>query len=87
MRKLLITFLLILLGIKGGATLTHEHKDHRLHLDCPVCILQVNPQKKEEPKIQPKEALLLVVFIEAPESYKKPYLTTLKHKNPRAPPA
>jgi len=87
MRKLLIAFLLFLLGIQGEISLTHEHKDHGLHLDCPICILQVSPQKKEEPKVEPKRALLLVIFIEASESYKKPYLTTLKHKNSRAPPA
>jgi len=87
MKKLLITLLLILFGIQGEITLTHEHKDHKLHPNCHICILQVSPQKKEEPKIEPKKTALLVFFIEEPESYKKPHLITLKRKNSRAPPA
>jgi len=87
LRAARVLFLAALLIIQWDITLTHKHKDQRLHLDCPICILQVSPQKKEEPKIQPKKTLLLVIFIEAPESYKKPYLTAITHKNPRAPPA
>lgn len=87
MKKLLITLLLFLLGIQGEITLTHEHKDHKLHPDCHICILQISPQKKEEPKIEPKKTALLVVFIEEPKSYKKPFLPTLRPRNSRAPPA
>ncbi len=31
----------------NSLTITHHHEDHRTHLDCQVCVLQLNQQSQD----------------------------------------
>jgi hypothetical protein len=87
MRNWLLALLLLLLGTEGGVSLAHKHEDGKLHLDCTLCIIEANPQKEENPKVEPKRAGFLSVYIELQVFKEKVLTITLKHTQCRAPPA
>ncbi|SHK22300.1 hypothetical protein [Thermocrinis minervae] len=65
LRKVLVAVFLILLQLLvGEVSILHSHEDHKLHLDCQLCLLQANPQKKEDFRAAPKSLTLFVVYIQ-----------------------
>ncbi|WP_096999759.1 hypothetical protein [Persephonella hydrogeniphila] len=75
----------IILALSIGVSTVHHHKDGRIHLDCPVCVFQINNHSDnsdisinlpviENPPVIPDKK-------ENKNSYKK-----IRHYQQRAPP-
>ncbi len=86
MRKALSIFLSLLLTIVGFQNSTHEHKDHQIHLDCSLCVLQNSHQEVKDTKLEYKHAFIVIVFLKKEKEENYPKLIYTIKPSARSPP-
>ena len=86
MRKLATLLLSFLLVFADYKTAEHHHEDHQFHHDCELCIIQHQPQHKEDVKLQPRLESP-VLFVEKEKTQETTLKLEIPHNHPiRAPP-
>ncbi|MFN3598813.1 MAG: hypothetical protein ACK4VK_03630 [Aquificaceae bacterium] len=86
MRKVFHLLVGLLLLFVDFAHAEHHHKDHQLHIDCSLCVLQHN--QIDQPSAEVSLRISLFYFsIEKPQKPRHPYYKPfLKTTHNRAPP-
>jgi hypothetical protein len=86
MKKLATLLLTLLLVFVDFKTAEHHHEDHQFHHDCELCIIQHQPQHKEDVKLQPRLESF-VLFVKKEKTQENTLKLEIPYKYPiRAPP-
>ena len=87
MKKLAFSALLsLLLLLLDFSVAHHHHEDHGFHTDCQLCLVQHQPQHKEDVKYE-LNLKLLTVFVDKQDLDGSPQRFGIPHSNfIRAPP-
>ena len=87
MKKLAFSALLsLLLLLLDFSIAQHHHEDHEFHTDCQLCLVQHQPQHKEDVKYE-LNLKLLIVFVDKKDLAYSPQRFEISHFNLiRAPP-
>ena len=87
MKKLAFSALLsLLLLVLDFSIAHHHHEDHGFHTDCQLCLVQHQPQHKEDVKVE-LNLKLLTIFVDKQNLAYPPQRFEIPHSNLiRAPP-
>jgi hypothetical protein len=75
----------LILALSIGISTTHHHEDGRVHLDCPVCIFQINDHS-ENPDISILLPEIEYFPVAPPRKESKISFEKTRYYNQRAPP-